>query len=126
MCVDRKRQIKQRIKIVKEHNYILSIAGLDPSSGAGITSDIKTSEAHNVYGLSVCMSVTVKNDIAFKNFVWIQKTVILNQIEMLFTRFPISIVKIGIIEFWDGLLEVIKTQFLNFNSSLLGSHNHQN
>jgi hydroxymethylpyrimidine/phosphomethylpyrimidine kinase len=109
---------KQRIKIVKEHNYILSIAGLDPSSDAGITSDIKTFKAHNLYGLSVCTAVTVQNDIAFKNCAWIKKKVILNQIEILFKCFPISVVKIGVIESWHGLLEVIKTQFLNSNSSL--------
>lgn len=94
---------------MKEHNYILTIAGLDPSSGAGITSDIKTFEAHNLYGLSVCTAVTVQNDIEFKDCVWIKKKVILNQIDILFKRFPISVVKIGIIESWDHLIEVIQT-----------------
>lgn len=94
---------------MKEHNYILTIAGLDPSSGAGITSDIKTFEAHNLYGLSVCTAVTVQNDIEFKNCIWIKKKVILNQIDILFKRFPIAVVKIGIIESWDRLLEVIQT-----------------
>jgi hydroxymethylpyrimidine/phosphomethylpyrimidine kinase len=46
--------------------YILTIAGLDPSSGTGITSDIKTFEAHNLYGVSVCTVVTVQNDAAFQ------------------------------------------------------------
>lgn len=89
-------------------NYILTIAGLDPSSGAGITSDIKTFEAHNLYGLSVCTAVTVQNDIDFKVCKWIEKEMILNQIEVLFNRFTISVVKIGIIESWEILLEVIE------------------
>ncbi len=67
--------------------YILTIAGLDPSSGAGITSDIKTFEVHNLYGLSVCTAVTVQNDITFKDCIWIDKQVVLNQIELLFRRF---------------------------------------
>ncbi|WP_405567588.1 hydroxymethylpyrimidine/phosphomethylpyrimidine kinase [Polaribacter sp. Asnod6-C07] len=92
---------------MNQKNYILTIAGLDPSSGAGITSDIKTFEAHNVYGLSVCTAVTVQNDIEFKNCIWIDKQVILNQIELLFERFSISIVKIGIIQSWEILLEVV-------------------
>lgn len=89
-------------------NYILTIAGLDPSSGAGITSDIKTFEAHGLYGLSVCTAVTVQNDISFKDCVWIDKTIIINQIKALFERFSISVVKIGIIESWEVLLEVIE------------------
>ncbi|OCK44279.1 hydroxymethylpyrimidine/phosphomethylpyrimidine kinase [Tenacibaculum soleae] len=94
---------------MNKNNYILTIAGLDPSSGAGITSDIKTFEAHGLYGLSVCTAVTIQNDIDFKDCVWIDKTVIINQIKALFERFSISVVKIGIIESWDVLLEVIQT-----------------
>ncbi|WP_299013450.1 bifunctional hydroxymethylpyrimidine kinase/phosphomethylpyrimidine kinase [uncultured Polaribacter sp.] len=91
---------------MKPKAYILTIAGLDPSSGAGITSDIKTFEAHNLYGLSVCTAVTVQNDTAFKACIWIEKQVILNQIKILFKRFLIDTVKIGIIESWATLLEV--------------------
>ncbi|WP_271406520.1 hydroxymethylpyrimidine/phosphomethylpyrimidine kinase [Tenacibaculum soleae] len=95
---------------MNKNNYILTIAGLDPSSGAGITSDIKTFEAHGLYGLSVCTAVTIQNDIDFKDCVWIDKTVIISQIKTLFERFSISVVKIGIIESWDVLLDV--TQIL--------------
>ena len=45
----------------------------------------------------------------FKDCIWIDKTVIINQIKALFERFSISVVKIGIIESWDVLLEVIQT-----------------
>ena len=89
--------------------YILTIGGLDPSSGAGITSDIKTFEAHGLYGLSVCTAVTIQNDIDFKSCVWMEKKVIISQITTLFDRFSISAVKIGIIESWEILLEVIQT-----------------
>ncbi|MBE7689721.1 hydroxymethylpyrimidine/phosphomethylpyrimidine kinase [Tenacibaculum piscium] len=92
---------------MKTQNYILTIAGLDPSSGAGITSDIKTFEAHGLHGLSVCTAVTVQNDIAFKNCIWIEEQIILNQIETLFERFEIAVVKIGIIQSWEVLLTVV-------------------
>ncbi|WP_233897404.1 hydroxymethylpyrimidine/phosphomethylpyrimidine kinase [Tenacibaculum piscium] len=92
---------------MKTQNYILTIAGLDPSSGAGITSDIKTFEAHGLHGLSVCTAVTVQNDIAFKNCIWIEEQIILNQIETLFERFEITVVKIGIIQSWEVLLTVV-------------------
>lgn len=89
--------------------YIVTIAGLDPSGGAGITSDIKTFEAFDLYGLSVCTAVTVQNDVTFKNCIWITEAVIIDQIELLFERFSISVVKIGIIESWECLLAVVKT-----------------
>ncbi len=88
--------------------HILTIAGIDPSSGAGITSDIKTFEAHGLYGLSVCTAVTVQNDIDFKDCIWIEKETIVNQITTLFERFSISVVKIGIIQSWEILLDVLQ------------------
>lgn len=97
--------------------YILTIAGLDPSSGAGITSDIKTFEAHNLYGLSVCTAVTVQNDIDLKDCVWIDQSIIIKQIESLFERFTIDIVKIGIIESWQVLSKVTET-LLRLNSEI--------
>ncbi len=86
-----------------DHSYILTIAGHDPSSGAGITSDIKTFEAHGLYGLSVCTAITVQNDIAFKQCIWTDVNIILAQIETLFERFEISVVKIGIVQSWKDL-----------------------
>lgn len=89
--------------------YILSIAGFDPSSCAGITSDIKTFEAHNLYGLSVCTAVTVQNDTAFKECMWIDSAVIISQIETLFERFNISVVKIGLVKSWESLYKIVNT-----------------
>ncbi|MDP5230213.1 MAG: hydroxymethylpyrimidine/phosphomethylpyrimidine kinase [Cellulophaga sp.] len=92
-----------------DKNYILTIAGHDPSGGAGITSDIKTFEALGLYGLSVCTAVTVQNDITFKHCEWMSVKMIISQIETLFDRFKISVVKIGIIQSWDVLSLVLDT-----------------
>ncbi|AUS05173.1 hydroxymethylpyrimidine/phosphomethylpyrimidine kinase [Pseudotamlana carrageenivorans] len=95
-------------------NCILSIAGHDPSGGAGMTSDIKTFEAHGFYGLSTCSAITIQNDIDFKQCIWTNPKVILNQIETLFERFNISVVKIGIIENWQTLSLILdKLHLLN-------------
>ncbi|WP_050809661.1 hydroxymethylpyrimidine/phosphomethylpyrimidine kinase [Ochrovirga pacifica] len=88
-------------------NCILTIAGHDPSGGAGLTSDIKTFEAHGLYGLSVCTAVTVQNDIDFKECIWVEKDLIIAQVETLFDRFEISVVKIGIIKSWQALLDIL-------------------
>ena len=36
---------------------VLSIAGTDPTGGAGIQTDLKTFEAHGVYGMAVISAV---------------------------------------------------------------------
>ena len=46
--------------------YALSIAGFDPSGGAGLLADCKTLEANEVYGLGVCTALTVQNDVQFE------------------------------------------------------------
>jgi hydroxymethylpyrimidine/phosphomethylpyrimidine kinase len=40
---------------------VLTIAGFDPSSGAGITADLKTFAAHNCYGVAAITALTVQN-----------------------------------------------------------------
>src|SRR5215469_4107727 len=40
---------------------ILTIAGFDPSSGAGISADLKTFAAHGCYGLACITSLTVQS-----------------------------------------------------------------
>lgn len=105
---------------MNNHKYILTIAGHDPSGGAGITSDIKTFEAHGLYGLSVCTAITIQNDNTFKDCIWTKPDVILNQIETLFERFEIHHVKIGIVESWETLLLIIDTLYvLNANIKIV-------
>src|SRR5258706_8332510 len=40
---------------------ILTIAGFDPSSGAGVTADIKTIAAHGCYGVACITALTVQS-----------------------------------------------------------------
>lgn len=92
-----------------EHSrpYILSIAGLDPSAGAGLLADIKTFENLSTYGLSVCTAITVQNDISFEKCQWTTPALIFDQLDILFSRFTIPVVKIGIVENWEVLNQII-------------------
>src|SRR5256886_2041300 len=40
---------------------VLTIAGFDPSSGAGVTADIKTTAAHGCYGVACITALTVQS-----------------------------------------------------------------
>lgn len=92
---------------MKKRPYILTIAGFDPSNGAGLTADIKTIEALKGYGLSACTANTIQNDVELMACQWIDFEIIKNQIELLFDRFTIDYVKIGIVQNWKVLNAII-------------------
>lgn len=102
---------------MKQRPHILSIAGFDPSSGAGLTADIKTFEASKCYGLSVCTANTIQNDVDFEACHWISEDTILAQIGILFKRFKIDYVKIGIVENWRILSTIVKA-LLQYNPAV--------
>ncbi len=47
-------------------NVVLTIAGFDPSSGAGVTADIKTMAAHGCYGVACITAITVQSTAGVK------------------------------------------------------------
>jgi len=77
---------------------VLSIAGLDPSAGAGILADIKTYENNQVYGLGVVSAITYQNENQFNGLKWIDFSIIEDQLNALFDQNNIDFVKIGLIE----------------------------
>lgn len=87
--------------------YILTIAGFDPSGGAGLVADVKTFEQLKCQGLSVCTANTIQNDTDFVQCHWMPLAQIQAQINVLFDRFEIEFVKIGIIENWKVLEAIV-------------------
>lgn len=91
--------------------YVLTIAGHDPSAGAGLTADLKTFEQWQTYGLSVCTALTVQTDTTFVSVDWVKKEAILAQMKVLLNRFEVGVVKIGLLEDWlilEKLLPLLK------------------
>ena len=93
---------------------VLSIAGFDPSAGAGVLADIKTFEASGVYGMGVVSALTFQNDIAFEKVEWLELSKIIEQIEVLQKRFSFEYIKIGLIE----NLEVLNLLISHLKSSI--------
>lgn len=91
----------------KKKQAILSIAGFDPSAGAGVLSDIKTFESCDIYGMAAVSALTYQNDVAFEKVEWLSIHQITEQIEVLQKRFEFTSVKIGLIENLDTLLKCI-------------------
>ena len=84
---------------------LLSIGGSDPSSGAGIQSDIKTFSKLNVHGLSVITAITGQNTSNFGMVESVSKNILENQLESVLTDFKIDGIKIGMV--YNS--EIIKT-----------------
>ena len=76
---------------------VLSIAGFDPSAGAGVLSDIKTFERFKVYGVGVSTATTFQTDTVFQDCKWEKVEDVLRQMNLLFDRFDVKCVKIGIV-----------------------------
>ncbi|MBN8702952.1 MAG: hydroxymethylpyrimidine/phosphomethylpyrimidine kinase [Bacteroidetes bacterium] len=87
--------------------YLLSIAGFDPSGGAGVLADIKTFEAHKTYGLAVITGNTIQNENTFESVEWVDLTTIEKQIKILFSSYPIEYAKIGIVSGLEMLSSII-------------------
>lgn len=91
----------------KERPYVLSIAGHDPSGGAGITADVKAFEMHKTQGFSVATALTFQNENEFKAVTWVDVKDILLQVDLLFDKHQIDFVKIGLIESLDTLHKIV-------------------
>ncbi|MFB5629824.1 MAG: bifunctional hydroxymethylpyrimidine kinase/phosphomethylpyrimidine kinase, partial [Nitrosarchaeum sp.] len=84
---------------------LLSIGGSDPSSGAGIQSDIKAFESLNAYGLTVITAITGQNTTKFGMVEPVSQKMLKNQIDSIMSDFKIDGIKIGMV--YNS--EIIKT-----------------
>lgn len=76
---------------------ILSIAGVDPSGGAGILADIKTMSALGGYGTAVVAALTAQNTQAVTAIHPVPHEFVAQQIDTLFADVRIDAVKIGML-----------------------------
>lgn len=86
---------------------VLTIAGFDPSGGAGVLADVKTFEQCEVYGMAAVTALTYQNDSAFEKVEWLKISQIKEQIQVLEKRFQFQFVKIGLIENLDILKQLL-------------------
>lgn len=73
----------------------LTIAGSDPSGGAGIQADLKTFAANGVYGMSVITALTAQNTTGVRDIYNVPAEFVREQLECVFEDIPPDAVKIG-------------------------------
>jgi len=76
---------------------VLSIAGLDPSGGAGLSADLLTISAYRQHGASVVTSVTAQNTLGVQAIYDLPMEFIAQQIESILTDMEVHAVKIGML-----------------------------
>ena len=73
--------------------FVLTIAGFDPSGGAGVLADIKTFEQHHVYGFAVNVGNTIQTEKEFFEMHWTDQAFVLRSLDKLFENYSIKAVK---------------------------------
>ena len=83
-----------------ELNYVpsvLTIAGSDPSGGAGIQADLKTFTVTSVYGASVITALTAQNTLTVMSVMAIPADFVGQQLDAVLSDIRIDVIKLGML-----------------------------
>jgi hydroxymethylpyrimidine/phosphomethylpyrimidine kinase len=84
----------------------LSIAGSDSGGGAGIQADLKTFEAHGVFGTTVITALTAQNTIGVQGAMPVPPEMVRAQLRSVLDDFDIKAAKTGMLYNVDTIQEV--------------------
>ena len=76
---------------------VLTIAGFDPSSGAGVTADVKTIAAHGCYGVACITALTVQSTAGVRRVEPVRAEVVRETLDELASDVEIAAVHIGML-----------------------------
>ena len=84
---------------------VLTIAGFDPCSGAGVTADIKTIAAHGCYGVACITALTVQSTVSVRRVKVVDAKLVAETLAELASDLAIAAVHIGML----GSGKVVRT-----------------
>src|SRR4051812_15464794 len=98
------------------HPVVLTIAGFDPSAGAGIAADLKTFAAHNGCGIAAITALTVQNSKGVRRVEAVNSKLLSETLDALLEDIRPKAIKIGmlgsvenvrvVVAFLEGLTDV--------------------
>ena len=94
----------------------LTIAGSDPTGGAGLQADLKVFRAFGVHGLSIVSAITAQNTVAVESVLPVEKDFFGRQLQILLSDIRPDAMKVGMLySEWavDLIAEVIKEYSLH-------------
>jgi hydroxymethylpyrimidine/phosphomethylpyrimidine kinase len=88
-------------------NIVLSIAGFDPSSGAGVTADIKAIAAHGCYGVACITGLTVQSTQGVRRVEPVAGKLIRETLKELAADFTFAAARIGMLASAEAVAAVV-------------------
>jgi hydroxymethylpyrimidine/phosphomethylpyrimidine kinase len=76
---------------------VLTIAGFDPSSGAGVTADVKTIAAHGCYGVACVTALTVQSTMGVRRVQAVDPGLIADTLEEISNDVSIAAIHVGML-----------------------------
>ena len=76
---------------------VVTIAGTDPTGGAGAQADLKTFMAHEVYGMSILTALVAQNTTGVTSIMNVTPKFLKEQFDCVFTDIRPDAVKIGMV-----------------------------
>ena len=95
---------------------VLSIAGSDPSGGAGIQADLKTFAARGVYGMAAVTALTAQNTQGVWGVHLVPSQFVADEISAVFADIRVDAVKIGMIA--DAAIAVAVADVMQSHSNI--------
>src|SRR5204862_4712220 len=89
---------------------VLTIAGFDPSSGAGITADVRTIAAHGCYGVAAITALTVQSAQRVGRIIPTEPRLLTETLQELAADCQVSAVHIGMLG--SGEIASVVAEFL--------------
>ena len=83
---------------------VLTIAGFDPSSGAGVTADLMVFAAHGLFGTACITALTVQSTLGVQSTHPVESSVVAETLECLYEDLPPAGIKIGMLGAVNNIL----------------------
>ncbi len=80
-----------------DSKILLTIAGFDPSSGAGFTADLKVFAAHRLYGVAAATALTVQSTAGVRCVQPVEASLLADTLACLAQDLPLAGIKIGML-----------------------------
>jgi hydroxymethylpyrimidine/phosphomethylpyrimidine kinase len=99
---------------------VLTIAGFDPSSGAGVTADLMVFAAHGLFGTACITALTVQSTTGVQRVQPVSREIVGQTLQYLHEDIPPNGIKIGMLATSDNVL-AISVYLEEFRRSAIGS-----
>ncbi|WP_407391289.1 bifunctional hydroxymethylpyrimidine kinase/phosphomethylpyrimidine kinase [Methanobrevibacter sp.] len=93
---------------------VMSIAGVDPSAGAGVFADLKTFQAIGVYGTGVVTALTAQNPYKFFSTLPVDESYIEEQIDSVMDSYEVEFIKTGML-YSPEIIRLVSKKIKEYN-----------